>query len=271
MTVLLAGVGADGINTNPIPPIFEDGRFEYIPIPETELGTAETRTYGSERLRYQDQSMAEYVNWIKPGGDDDRRKDSLEEIKDHPLHYDPDFANLTYGESSGRSDYVDKLMKLQDGDILAFYAGLSDGSRIHRYLIGCFTVNEVVNTGGKTGEERRSLLEDHEHNAHAKRYLGTGESKFDEVAIVDGKDPGGLLQRSAIKMSVYKQFEGNKIKQYYLADDFAREFTVDDPTWNHDPESDHKDDKIYLGVKPALRLAMTADEFIDKLGASGPL
>lgn len=269
MTVLLVGVGADGINTDPIPPIHEDGRFEYIPIPETETGTAETRTYGSESLRYQDQTMADHLNWIKPGGDDDRKKDSLEEIKSHPLHYDPDFSNLTYGESSGRGDYVEKLMELQQGDILAFYAGLSDGNRVHRYMIGYFTISEIVNTGGITGRARRTLFENHQHNAHAKRYLGTGESKFDEVAIIDGKEPGGLLQKTSFRMSVYEQFEGNKIRQYYLADDFAREFPIDDPTWSHDPESDHKDDKIYLGVKPAIRLNITADEFIDKIQSSG--
>lgn len=266
MTVLLVGVGADGTNTNPVPPIHDDGRFEYIPIPETELGTAETRTYGNESLYHQNKSLAEYVNWIKPDGKNENKISSADVIKTHPLHVDPDFSNLTYGESSGRRDYVDKLIGLEEDDILAFYTGLSDGTRKHRYVFGYFTVKSVDNTKGLLGDDRRNLFEKHRHNAHAKRFIGEGESKFDEVAIVDGKKPGGLFNRAEEKMSVYTQHDGNERSQYYLADDFARKFDIDDPKWTHDPGSSHKDDKIYLGVKPAIRLGMSSREFIDRLG-----
>lgn len=265
MTVVLARVGADGTNTNPMPPIYDDGRFEYVPIPETEMGTAETRTYGSERLQHQDVAFTEYVNWIQPDGKREGRISDPKAIETHPLHYDPDFQQLTYGESSGRGDYVRKLMDLDHGDILAFYAGLSDVTRKHRYLIGYFTVNKVVNTGGLEGDERRAVFEAYRHNAHSKRYLGQGESKFDDIVIIDGKPPGGLFERAPVQLSDYTKHDGNKIPQYYLSDDFARRFPIDDPTWRHEPDSDHKDDKLYLGVKPAIRLDLTAAEFIDRL------
>jgi hypothetical protein len=266
MTVVLAGIGADGINTNPMPPILEDDRFEYIPIPETETGTIETRTYGSERLRYHDMTMADYVDWIKPGGNDENRIDVHSEIEHHPFHYDPDFEHLTYGESEARSEYVRKLKKLDDGDVIAFYAGLDDGSRKNRYVIGYFKVEEVVSTAGLSGDRLQGLLEKHSHNAHAKRFLGAGKSKHEEVVIVDGREPGGLLDRASMQMSNFTAYDGNKTAQYYLADDFVRRFPLEDDNLQHDPDSSHKADKIYLGVKPAIELDMTGSEFSKALG-----
>lgn len=268
MTVVLAGIGADGKNTDPVPPIYDDGRFEYIPIPETELGTAESRTYGSESLRYQDKSMAEFVNWIKPGSDDERKKDSLIEIDGHPLHYDPDLSSLTYGESEARRGYVSKLMNLDEDDILAFYAGLDDGRRLHRYIIGYFTVESVVSTAGLEGNDRKRVFEEHRDNAHAKRFLGEGKSKYDGVVIVDGKRPGGLLEKVGYKISTYTRYDGNRREQYYLSDKFARAFPVDDPSLTHDASSNHKDDKIWLGFKPAITLNMDGTEFVEKLNST---
>jgi len=260
MTVVLLGIGADGKNSNPVGPVHEDGRFEYIPIPETVEETTEKRTYGSESFRFQSNTcFADYLNWIKPGGDDSRKKSTKEAITNHPLHYDPDFENLTYGESSGRSEYIDRLLDLEPNkDAVAFYAGLAQNGRKHRYLIGYFVVNEVVHLKGVSDEERKHRFQDNRHNAHAKRYFGIGESKHEELVIVDGKEPGGLLEKAQIKMSSYNRFGAN---QYYLADDFVRDFPLDDRTYTHDPESIDKDDKVWIGFKKPLELDLTVDEF----------
>ena len=53
MTVVMIGVGADKTNSGPYPTVYEDGTFEYIPIPESQ-DSAETRTYGSVARRPQD-------------------------------------------------------------------------------------------------------------------------------------------------------------------------------------------------------------------------
>ena len=269
MTVLFVGVGADSTNTGPHPPVHPDGTFEYVPIPEVEPRSAEVRTYGSERLRYAPGSMASFVEWISPGADG-HRIDDRNAIAVHPLHYDPDFSALTYGESGSRPDYVAKLMALEHGDILAFYAGLDDGSSIHRYVIGYFTVARVVNTKGETNEDRRKLFANHPENAHTKRFFGPGASQADEIALVDGREPGGLLARVGPQLSVYRSFDGNARSQYYLDDAFARQFRIDDPTFTHDPDASHKDAKTYLGIKPALVADLDAREFLNRVGPATP-
>jgi len=49
MTVLLVGVGADTDHVRPALHLDEAGRFEYLPIPETEPTSGST-TYGSWNL-----------------------------------------------------------------------------------------------------------------------------------------------------------------------------------------------------------------------------
>lgn len=266
MTILLLGVGADGQNSNPIAPVHEDGRFEYIPIPETVENTSETRTYGTEQFRFQPGvQLSEYLNWIKPGGDDTRKKETSDAIANHPLHYDPDFDNLTYGESGARSEYVNRLLDLEPGeDAVAFYAGLARNGRKHRYLIGYFVVNEVVHLKNESDLERERIFEDHPHNAHSKRYFGNGESKHKELVLVDGKEPGRLLERAKVKMSSYDPFGAH---QYYLADDFVREFPLDDRSYVHDPDSQKKEDKVWIGFKKPLELGLSVEEFERRIRA----
>ena len=268
MTVVLAGVAADGINTDPIPERQPDGRFEYVPIPEAVPATTESLTYGTAPTRYTDRSMAEMLNWIRPvrAG---ARISSLDDIAAYPLHHDPNFAALTYGESGSRPDYIAKLQLLEPGDVLGFYAGLHDGERVHRYLIGCFTVKDVVTVSPTMTEaEREAAFTAHPANAHAKRFFGAPRAVHDEVVLVDGQHPGGLFARTPLRLSTYTAWRGNVRPTYYLSDDVASRFPLDDPTFEHDVTTDQKDGKIYLGVKPALVLDMTGSAFIDEIGGT---
>lgn len=266
MTVVLAGVAADGINTDPIPDRRPDGRFEYVPIPEPVTDTTESLTYGTARLRHAESSLADVINWIRPGRHDDRVS-TPDAISAHPLHHDPNFAALTYGESGSRPDYIGKLRRLESGDVLGFYAGLRAGERVHRYLIGCFTVAEVVTVTPSTSTaDRAATFADHPENAHAKRYFGSPSAVHDTVAMVRGRPPGGLLARADLRLSTFTAWEGNARRAYYLDDAFVERFPLADPTFEHDPRSDHKDDKVYLGVKPALVLDMSGEAFLQELG-----
>lgn len=57
MTVALLGIGADSTNVSPVPPIYPDNSFEYLPIPESD-STVESKTYGSIELRHRERSAA---------------------------------------------------------------------------------------------------------------------------------------------------------------------------------------------------------------------
>lgn len=270
MTVALLGVGADTTNVAPTPPVYPDRTFEYVPIPEAQGpdGTTEQRTYGNTELRYQDRSMAAFLDAIWPRPWEGNRRYTGEELAGWPLHYDPNFEALTYGETTNRGAYTALLSDLEAGDGVAFYTGLSseDSRYTHRYLIGYFTVGEIIDCraierdGDEVSfealstEEQERLIEVHSENAHAKRFEASGELETgDGLVIVDGKPPGGRLDR-AVPISEHR--EGG---HHYLTDQLQEGL---------DPEPGGNDKRnAYLGgIKPAHRLDISVEAFRQRIG-----
>lgn len=265
MVVALVGVGADSTNTHPIPPIDRDSAFEYIPIPEREgpTGTIEKRTYGNTELSNRDAVVADYVDRIVPRQDGSERTGS--ELEDWPFHYDPNFEALTYGESTSRGAYVRKLQQLGRGDIVAFYTGLRhpDSRFTPRFLIGYFTVADVIDCqaipfdGTTVGfdalpeAEQEQLMATHRENAHAKRYFASGHlPSGDGLVIVDGEEPGGLLDRA---MRISEHYDGG---HHYLTDELETRFS---PSAGGNP-----DRNAYLGgIKQAHLLEIDSEDFIE--------
>jgi hypothetical protein len=264
--IALLGIGADSTNSAPTPPVYGDGSFEYIPIPEKRgpEGTTETSTYGTTPLRHGEGSMADYLDTVRPRpGDEDPAEYTGLELAEWPLHHDPNFEALTYGETTSRPAYTALLTELEAGDVVAFYTGLRDAeSRYrHRYLVGYFTVNEVLDCRQieHDGErvsftdlpalQRERLMERHSENAHAKRFQATGRiNEGDGLVVVDGTEPGGVLDR-AVRIS-----EVNSGGHHYLTDEFQEVF---DPAPGGNP-----DRNAYLGgVKPAHALRISVAEF----------
>ncbi|MDQ2049726.1 hypothetical protein RBH26_04440 [Natronolimnohabitans sp. A-GB9] len=259
MTVVLAGVGADSTNLGTLAPLYDDGRFEYVPIPEKTSETDESETLGSWNLRAADGTAADLTNRITPQpiGDDECRLTG-EDLASWPLHRDPNFAALTYGEHR-TSGYVSRLRALEPGDVVGFYAGLRrpGGERAHRYLIGYFTVDRVdVVTPEMPQAEREELLAVHADNAHAKR-AHDGQLYLEKpVVLVDGREPGGLFDRHPIRLSDYYVKPGNERPQYYLREAIATEWDVRAGGEN-------------MMYKPAYRCGIASDAFRDRVGVPG--
>lgn len=265
MTVLLLGVAADTTNCSPTPPVYEDGRFEYIPIPESEgpEGTMESKTYGNTELRHGSGSLAEYVEKIRPGGQQGEWVDGTD-LADWPLHHDPNFDALTYGETFSRPDYVNKLRLLEPGDVVAFYTGLLEANSHtrDRYIIGHFTVQSILDLrqirfrGRKVAlselplEKQTRVMEQHTENAHAKRFFATGrlKAKDDGLIIVDGKRPGGLLEQ-AVRISKHRG-RGH----HYLTDEFQEKFSPE-------PGGDAGKNAYLGGIKKAHVLNTSPKQF----------
>lgn len=219
----MIGVGVDNTNSDPYPTVYEDGTFEYIPIPEAH-NTAETNTYASlartprngclTEATEDDGCLADALGEIQPSSTAGVR--TGEDLRSHPLHHDPNFSALTYGEV--KSNNRNQLLQLDatEDDVVAFYTGLSDpGSNTpHRYIIGYFTVSEIINLAelipknppldddgrvvvselsGDTRREIEEKLKANSANAHAKRYQASGTID-PNLLIVDGTTPGGLLE-----------------------------------------------------------------------------
>lgn len=183
-------------------PVFPDGSFVYVPIPEREPTTEPVPTYA-------ELDLAGYVP---------------ENARDLQVHLDPEFAgtlgrsSYTYGDPHGVK--AGPLSRLDPGDLLLFYATLSrarrpasarsdhDGARAAAsdaaatdpprdwlapewgaYLVGEFAVAEVL-----TGEAYRAAdgatRERFDSNAHARR------EAFDAAVLVRGTDRSRLYDRA---------------------------------------------------------------------------
>ncbi|QCJ45778.1 hypothetical protein [Haloprofundus sp. MHR1] len=162
-------------------PVYPDGRFEYVPIPER-AGTSErVPTYGDLSFGF----------------------DLPESVLDTSVHLDPAFAGVhgatrhTYGDEHGVK--AGPLSELSPGDSLFFYATLSlhggapTSDRVvdddwGTYLIGEFRVRRAV-----TGEQYEALSsterERFAENAHVKR------DPFDAKVLVEGDEKSRLFER----------------------------------------------------------------------------
>jgi hypothetical protein len=266
MTVALLGVGADSTNSSPTPPVYADDRFEYIPIPESRgpEGTTDRRTFRNSRLRQRDAPMAASLDYIRPGGNQGE-KYTGDRLAEWPLHHDPNFEALTYGETTSRGSYTKVIRSLSEGDIVAFYTGLrgDDTRYTHRYVIGYFTVDsftdfqdlrrdgEEVAFDDLPTDERNALIQRHGENAHAKRFEASGEIEAnDGLVIVDGKRPGGLLD-DAFRIS---RHSGGG--HHYLTDELQRTLS---PEQRGNPERN-----AYLGgIKQAHTLQISPENFCE--------
>ena len=263
MTVLLCGIGADTGNVDPVPAVAADGRFEYVPIPE-KGPTTETATYGTIDRRNGAGTLAEILAGVRPGSSGPWERDR-DAIAAQPVHHDPNFAALTYGEH--RPGYVAKLRELEPGDVVAFYGGFPgpDSAYKHRYLFGYFTVADspTVLDPGMDHAEKRALLDEHPENAHAKRFAGNGDCYYHDpefterprpVVVVPGREPGGLLDRA-------RRLSGARHgPNYYMADRVAETLS---------PAS-RADRGTHLGgFKPAVRCDLDREAFVEFVEGHG--
>ena len=126
---LILRVGIDSGCGGTLGPIFPDGTFEYVPIPESPEYVSPRSVYFRDLPARHGGTLAPYVP---------RR------YRDAAAHYDPEFETFTYGDPTRIKR--GQLLRLIDGDLLIFYAGLRPvesrtASRL--YIIGYFTVAYV--------------------------------------------------------------------------------------------------------------------------------
>lgn len=154
MRGLLLRVGIDKGTGGCLGPIFPDGRFEYIPKPETRA-TSEIEVYKNMKGRY-GMPFTKFVPekyWYS-----------------HP-HHDPEFITYTYGDPTPTKRK--QLSELSSGDLLIFYAGLQpiekkDGARL--FVIGYFDIENVYDFRRIDPPQYSKVFEQLQNNAHSKIY-----------------------------------------------------------------------------------------------------
>lgn len=164
-------------------PLFPDGTFEYIPIPESKPTSDPVPTYDELALT-----------------------SDVSAVADQPVHFDPEFPeaggeHYTYGDEHGVK--AGPLSGLSAGDYLFFYATLStvDGQsewappNWGAHIIGHFRLaRDAV-----TGEEYRVLPANEQvqfaSNAHVKR------DPFDARVLIRGDADESRLYETAVPLS----------------------------------------------------------------------
>lgn len=156
-------------------PIYADGSFEYVPIPER------------EPIR-EDATVPTYAD-LDLGVD-------VSSVADVPVHLDPTFAGVhgsecyTYGDPYGVK--ARPLVELDAGDYVFFYATLSTAAEPSRewiapewgaYVIGAFRLAREPVAGEEYAELPPEEREVFSNNAHVKR------RSFDAAVLLYG-DPG---------------------------------------------------------------------------------
>lgn len=178
-----------GANTNEPgfrAPVRPDGRFEYVPIPESLPTSDPVPAYGDLELD------------CVPA-----------DLLDVPVHLDPEFPEYprceryTYGDEHGVK--AGPLSELSAGDYLLFYATLSpagvaeelpewQASDWGAYLIGHFRVARVV-TGETYCDIPPAQRAPFRNNAHVNR------ETFDARVLVLGDSHGSRLYDQAVPLS----------------------------------------------------------------------
>ncbi len=167
--IFLANVGANASHRF-TGPLFEDGSFEFLPIPES------PDISGSHAVRYRDlhsfntpeRDLTEYVP---------RR------LWKASTHNDPEFSTFTYGDNCEASPRAASLKQMELGDFLFFIArlasspGLPDADSLLLdgpitygfYLIGFLEVESVLRSVRSKPNAEQMLR--FSENAHVRRGL----------------------------------------------------------------------------------------------------
>jgi hypothetical protein len=155
-------------------PLFDDGRFELVPIPES-------NSQGSDNLL----AYADLRQFNEP---DKPLLELFPKTSISPqekVHYDPEFDTWTYGDNVGQKS---NLQDLRVGDMLFFLARLVpyDGQRFNRdeatfALIGYLEVAERLDDPGDPLFVSPAFI----RNAHVRRWMAQ-PSSFTNFVIFKG-------------------------------------------------------------------------------------
>lgn len=201
MKAVLIRVAIDTGSGGALAPIYPDGTFEYVPIPEL-VPTMEGRTYNK-------------VRGIKG---DKLSKFVPKQFEHTKIHFDPEFKGMTYGDYKSK-----RLYKLEKDDLVIFYAGLKPEGKKNKYekglyAIGYLTVDRVVHI--ESYNDIDSKFKGLRDNAHVKRGMHDGD--YDVVKGVIRKS--GLFKKAIKINDVKNNVKG--IPYYVVAKDLEEKLGI---------------------------------------------
>jgi hypothetical protein len=194
MQIAMLRIGIDAGSGGIQGPLFRNGTFEYIPIPDG--FEKDDRTYGNTKGRH-GKKLIEYFP--------ESRK---EIIANQAIHFDPEFSTFTYGDPTSPKA---GLRNLQKGDMLIFYCGL-EGWDIKSwpalYLMGYF---EVLTAGRATDFSANELKTLFSKNFHIKHRNIFNRQKRNLI-LVKGSSQSRLLNKAVCISDVGRDKSGRPLK-----------------------------------------------------------
>ena len=165
-------------------PLFKDGSFEFISIPDKK--GVSIHKYGTCLSR----NGIPYSDFFPMS---QRKKVAL-----HHVHLDPEFDTFTYGDPTTPKR---SLRKLESGDYLIFYCGLQDWDerdgwnheqRPGLFIVGYFVVDMA---GMATDFDKMTLQSDFGQNFHV-RYPSVFKIQRDQLVLVKGGQESRMLRKA---------------------------------------------------------------------------
>ena len=197
MKVAMLRVGIDSGSGGLQGPLFKDGSFEFIPIPDKfeKLGVNE-QTYGNTTGR-KNRKLIEYFPQA--------RRDAM---ASQPIHLDPEFESFTYGDPTPPKA---GLRHLEKGDMLIFYCGLEgwdQRSAPALYLIGYFEVLAAGRADSFDEEQVQTLFAKNFHVRHRRVF----EKQRNELVLVKGSEQSRLLETAVCISKLGRDKNGLPLK-----------------------------------------------------------
>lgn len=190
MKVALLRVGIDTGSGGIDGPLFADGTFEYLPIPDS-TGLDE-RTYGSQVGR----NGRPLVGYFPIG-----RQAAM---RDQSMHLDPEFTTYTYGDPTSPKA---GLRHLVAGDLLVFYMGLrgfDHNAPPALYIAGYFEI-AFAGFARDLSNDQVQICRENFHVRHAEVF----RAQQDRLVLVKGGSGSRMLKKAA-RISVIGQDRSGK-------------------------------------------------------------
>jgi hypothetical protein len=194
MQVVLLRVGIDSGSGGIDGPLFADGSFEFIPIPDG--FNVDPRRYGNTLGRH----GQVFVDYFPVG----RRA----RVAMSSMHVDPEFETFTYGDPTPPKR---GLRRLVSGDLLVFYAGLRSLDPVGSsalYIVGFFEVERAGLAGDFTAEELEALFSGNFHVRHGAVFA----EQRDRLVLVKGSPRSRLLEKAVLLSETGENAAGKPLK-----------------------------------------------------------
>ncbi|MGD0077463.1 MAG: hypothetical protein ABSB91_02420 [Sedimentisphaerales bacterium] len=194
MKVALVRIGIDTGSGGIHGPLFKDGTFEYVPIPDG--NGIDSRTYSNISGRH-GQKLIEYFP-----------KPKYFKMAHQSIHFDPEFTSFTYGDPTPPKS---GLRYLQTGDYLIFYCGLEGwdyNAKPALYIIGYFEISAAGYANGFTSAQLKELFGENFHVRHKSIY----EKQKDKLVLVKGSRNSRMLSKAVLISTMGKDRTGKPLK-----------------------------------------------------------